>query len=604
MRRFPGSVSRRLLLAAVLAAGVIPAHGSVLPPQRSLRALGGRQVWLPICGRRGINGSAPWFDGTNTAVMDQQGCFAPSWGAVTAIRLVYAGFDMPQQGEVDRPVTATVTASIFLPSANVNTVIGNTGVAAGATSLLFSATALGANSISQGQTISSSGGAIAAGTYVTSVANSFVPGAGNAPSSTVVGLSAGTTAPTANGQPFTFTGSITPVRFGGSRTLTIVPAHDVIASDPVPVEIAPGGLYFIRTAATFSGTGMQLMDYPGTGTRITGSVSEFDSRSTSLNDQTLTPVTLANAGGGYWGPVAVLGLVTPAAGQTLPGTVLILGDSIAAGTGDTADSLYYQGYIQRSLENAVPFVSAARGSTTAFGLAAHGDGQYALSVDTGVTDVLLEPGRNDVELFSIGAGQLESYIASIASRYVVAGKRVWCFTLPPSTQSNDGWTTLANQSWTVASNKTGGAATSAGSTTIGMASVANLAVGQAIAGPGIAAGTTVAAINAAALTVTASSATTAAIPAATTLLFGTATPGNSAAETQRQTYNTFLRANYSPLGCSGVIDDDSVFADTGGSYKWRVDLGAASIDGVHPSAVLHQAAVSAGIIRPAMFAPP
>jgi hypothetical protein len=45
-------------------------------------------------------------------------------------------------------------------------------------------------------------------------------------------------------------------------------------------------------------------------------------------------------------------------------------------------------------------------------------------------------------------------------------------------------------------------------------------------------------------------------------------------------------------------------ADLGGSYKWRVDLGAGSIDGVHPAAAVHTAVVNAGVITPAMFYAP
>lgn len=589
-----------LIIAAIAMLGASGGECGVLSQQRSLRALGGRQVWVPICGRRGVNGSAAWFDNANTAVMDQEGCFAPSWGTVTAVKLVYAAFDMPQQGEVDRPVTATLDAALFLPTANTNTVLAYTGVPSGSSSLLFSGTALGVNSISVGQTVGSAGGGIAAGTYVTSVSNSFVAGAGNVPSTTTVGLSQPTTAATANGQPFAFAGSLTPVKFGGNRTVTVQPAHDVLTSDPVSTEIAPGTLFFVRTSATFSGTGMQLMDYPGTGTRITGSVAEFDSRSTALNDQTMTPLNLANAGGGFWGPVAVLGLVAPSPGQVAPGSVLILGDSIAAGTGDAPDALFYQGYIQRSLDNNVPFVTAARGSTTAFSLAAHGDGQYALSVDTGITDVLLESGRNDIELFSVSAPQLQSYIAAIAARYGAAGKRVWCFTLPPSTQSNDGWTTLANQSWTVAADKTGAAAINPPATTLGMASVANVAVGQQVSGTGIAPGTVVAAVNAGAVTITLNTPIAAAIPPNTTLLFGS---NGSSAETQRLAYNATMRTSAAALGCTGLIDDDRVFADPQGSGKWRVDLGPASLDGVHPAAALHQAMVASQQINPQMFAP-
>jgi hypothetical protein len=579
-------------------AAAAPAAASVTTPQKSLRALLGRQVWVPICSRRGVNGSAAWFDGANTAVMDQVSCVAPSFGSVTALKVMYAAFDMPQQGEVDRPVTATGTASIYVPGTNTFTVFGNGSVPAGSTVLSFSATGLGSNAISVGQTVSSTGGGIAIGTYVVSVANSFAAGAGNTSLSTAVTLSAGTTAATASGQPFLFSGGFAPVKFGGHRQFVVEPGHDVVTSDATGVELSPGQQFFVRNAVTFSGIGLQLMDYPGTGSRLAG---EFDARGTTLNDQTMTPASLANTGGGFWCPVAILGLVTPSAGQIAPGAVLVLGDSIAAGTGDTADALGLQGYIQRSLENATPFITAARGSTTAFGLAAHGDGQYALSVDSGITDVLLEDGRNDISSFQSSDIALRASIAQIAGRYAAAGKRVWCFTIPPTTQSNDGWTTLANQSWTVAVDSTGSSTLPAGSVTLAMQSVANVAVGQTISGVGIGAGTVVASVAGSSIGL--SVATTAAIAAGSKLSFGSGSALASPSEGYRLAFNGFLRTQYALLGCSGVIDDDSVFADLGGSGKWRVDLGSASADGVHPSPALHQAAVNAGLITGSKFLP-
>ena len=135
-----------------------------------------------------------------------------------------------------------------------------------------------------------------------------------------------------------------------------------------------------------------------------------------------------------------------------------------------------------------------------------------------------------------------------------------------------------------------------------MASVSNLAVGQAISGSGIAPGTVITAVNGTSLSVSIPVAT--AIPAATKLSFGSGTAGSSAAETYRQSYNTYLRHQAAALGCAGVVDDDVVFADQGGSGKWRTDLGSASADGVHPSAALHQAAVAAGLLKPSMFPAP
>jgi len=173
------------------------------------------------------------------------------------------------------------------------------------------------------------------------------------------------------------------------------------------------------------------------------------------------------------------------------------------------------------------------------------------------------------------------------------------YSVPPTTQSNDGWISLANQSWTVAVANTGAGATSTGAVSVAMSSVANLLVGQTVSGTSVAGGTIITAI--AGNTLTLSAPIMAQIPAATKLSFGSLLASASTAETYRQSYNAALRRNYTAMGCAGIVDDDKVFADSGGSGKWRADLGQASLDGVHPSTALHQAAVSAGLITAARF---
>lgn len=585
------------------------AQATTVSPQRSLRALGGQPLWVPFCSRRGINGSAPWFDATSTAIMDQQACLSPSWGTVSAVRLVYAAFDMPQQGEVDRPFSVTGSAAVFVPGANNVTVIGGNGVAAGSTTLnAFPGSGLGANGISVGQLVTSSGGAIAAGAYVTNVVNSFTPGSGNVPVATSVTISAPTTAATANGQPFTFAGAFLPARFGGKRGFTIEPGHDVIVSDPMAVTLAPSSWFLVRTAANSAQAGLQLMDVPVSG-RITvnaggGAYTEYDNRGVTFNDQTMTPTALSNSGGGFWGPVALLAQINTTPGAAPPGAVLILGDSIAAGTGDNPDPNGFEGYIQRSLTNAVPFVTAARGSTTAFALAAHGDGQYSLAMQAGVTDVLLESGRNDIAQFGVSAVTLGSTIAQIATRYSSAGKRVWCFTIPPTTYSSDGWMTTTNQSFPAAAQSTSSAAAS-GNTTLQMAAVGGIVVGQTAnlnlsAAGAISPGTTVSAVNTATGVVTLSKALTGAISNGTRIYFGANAAAGSPIETQRLAYNASLRSGVLPSGCGVLADVDAVFS-ANSAGKWRTDLGQASVDGVHPSGVLHQAVIDSGLLAPAKF---
>jgi lysophospholipase L1-like esterase len=135
-------------------------------------------------------------------------------------------------------------------------------------------------------------------------------------------------------------------------------------------------------------------------------------------------------------------------------SVLILGDSIAAGTGDLIDTDGRMGFIQRSLTNAVPWVSLARGSTSAAQLAANPRGAYRLSIETGVTDVILEYCRNDLASGGSNAAQLVALLQSIAAPYLATGKRVWICTSLPTTSSTDGWTSDSGQTVVYSSQET------------------------------------------------------------------------------------------------------------------------------------------------------
>jgi hypothetical protein len=295
-------IVRGLLFVGALVSAGVSANGSVITPQKSLRALAGRSLWVPICSRRGVNGSAAYTDTINTAVMDQVLCTSPSWGSVTALKLVYAGFDLLQQGEEDRLVTATMTASVFQPANSQFAIASSAATTFPSSTLSFAGASFNSNALSIGQQITGTG--IPTGDYVTGI--SRIIGTSNSVTSVTITLSAPTTANTSSGQSFTFAGQITPVAFGGVRSLVFSPRHDVVTSDPVAVQVPAGGQFWIRTAASFSAPGIMLMDYPGTGSRVIANTvygityDEFDTRGTTLNDLTLTPTSGSNTGGGYW----------------------------------------------------------------------------------------------------------------------------------------------------------------------------------------------------------------------------------------------------------------------------------------------------------------
>ena len=576
------------------------------PPGRTRSQLGARQALVPIGFRgRGANGSAAYYDATSTTSMDQTAWWTQPGGQVTAIQLVYAAWDMPQSGEADRQVTASLTAALSFPTVPAITVSSSAAQAGGATVETFQGTLLGVNGISQGAAVTSSGGGIAAGTYVASAPLSSAAGAGNNPGTTTVNLSAATTAATAAGQPYTFTGSIVPVTWGGARTLTIAPRHGDYRSDFIACSPAAGSQFLVRNFASFSGAGLQLMDYPGvqsgTATRLGG---EFSARGTGQTDQTLNPSMLSNTGGGYFCPVAILALVTMPAGVAAPGAALLLGDSIDAGTGDNSDGTYgCMGYMQRSLAaRGTTFISVARGSTTAFAASVQERGQAALAIDSGITDVFLGFGRNDIEIGRLPATAVMSALATDAAPFLAARQRVWACTDPPTTYSNDGYLTAANQAFPVATASTTATATASGGTTLAMASVANLAVGQLVCPSGsgtgpISAGTTISSVGTASIVLSQPLAAT--LAASSPLCFGAASASASPVEVQRVARNASLLGSYTSYGYAGVVDLNGVASDATG--RWVVPsvngtVVAGTVDGVHPSPTVHQLAVAAGIV--------
>jgi hypothetical protein len=562
--------------------------GTIYPP--TLRQAGGRQLWLPIGFRgRGAPGSGGNYDSTSNSVVDQTSWQAPSFSAVKAVRLVYAGFDVTGLGEVDRGNTVTaLNASVYQPGRN-NALPLTVAAASGATTLGFTpsqgTTPFG--NIKAGQLVTATSG-IAANTYVVSSVTSYT--SANVPNGQTVTLSNPTTATLPVGTLVTFSGDITPAKFGGSRTGRLEPMHAALMSDPMPVAIPAGAQFFVRTFAQFSASGFQIADTPTPATGTTRLTGEFSMRGTGLVDQTLNPSTGSNTGGGYWTPVTVLGLLT----TTAP-AVLILGDSIAAGTGDGADANGRMGFIQKSLSNNTPWVSLARGSTTAGQAYQSGNvGFYAFAVETGITDVLMQWCRNDIFIAASSALYLRQILTTLAAPFVAAGQRVWAFTCLPYTTSSDGWVSAASQSFAGGTLVSLAAPASAGATTLSVTSTSGVAVGQAVSAPGVTGSNAVAAVGGG--TITLASGLTSSMALGSQFVCSTL-------EQNRLAYNADIRANFASYGFAGLVDAAVVVEDPANAGKWATASGiATTADGIHPNPAGHAALIASNAVRGAMFA--
>jgi lysophospholipase L1-like esterase len=426
----------------------------VIPPARSRRNAGAAPVWLPIGFRgRSLPGSGGGADAMNNSINEFTVWQAPSWGSVIAIKLVYPGFDFTNCGIIDKGVTGTVSASLWQPTQGTfSWTVGSAGAASGATSIPL---ALGAatpcNIVTAGMMVSNGASTtgIPAGTCVTGVAPVYNTSTGNLTSLNVL-INQPTTAALTSTSNLTFAGLCTQATWGQARTFALFPRRDFYVSDSIPCCLATGSFFGVRTYASFTATAgsagtLGLADCPSAAARLAiGSYTEWSTRSTGLADATMAPIGQgANNGAGFaLPPVMILGLVADTAPH---GAVVVVGDSIAHGFGDTTpDSGGRFGYIQRALANNVPWVGFTRGSTTALQMNYDTRPIQRLVELSSATDVILEYCRNDI-FSGISPSNVVVYLQNIAAPLLGAGCRVWICTSPPWTSSTDSWATTGNQ---------------------------------------------------------------------------------------------------------------------------------------------------------------
>lgn len=566
--------------------------------------------WVPVCGRGRPIGSGSW-DNTDTFVFDSSACTIPNTFGVKALRLSYMGSDISNVGEIPRQATFTGDAAIAIPSTSFSAIVVGT-VASGSTSLNVQvAQGSSGNGVDVGLGIV--GTNIAPGSWITSVLP--VVSSSNVVTLTLTfSNSAGTTSTMGSltaGQVLTITGRSYKATWGDAQTISIVPARHFYDSDPIGAALLPLTQFFVRGSWTVSASGFYVGDYPSPSSGSTRLTGEGSQRSTSsLTDHTMDTYVPSNSGGGFFSPWTVLGQVT----QPMP-SLLLVGDSICAGTGDAADSYGHMGYLERSLGQLVPWASLCRGSTSALQLSVNLQLIQQAAAEISATDVLLEYGRNDINASGNPqtASATETSLETIASPLVAAGYRVWVFTVPPTTDSTDGWTTANGQFLQQQASATT-AATSAGTSgsaiTLALTSTSGIQGGEFVGYQNatssiIPDGTTVTAVNSSTSLTIAPPANSivGAIPMGTTLGFGTRSVSSSGTpvEYQREQYNTWCRSSAKAWGFAGCIDDDTSLEDPMNIGLWRSDLGSASLEGIHPSAALHSAIVAAGIITPALF---
>ena len=364
----------------------------------------------------------------------------------------------------------------------------------------------------------------------------------------------------------TVTTNLFPLKFSGADQRAVA-AGDGAWSDWAAVNIPAGAAYRIRTDREHTGTGgttyNQLNNILISSATTPGKRDHATSGTdTAVHKSRGDGGTYADFGGttNTWTATCVQGV------PIVPGTrsVLLVGDSITRGSGDTKASAPLQqgdwlagtspaapyvnlgnvGWAETSLADAYPWFSTAvpgkQVVSSSFNEANLG-AQLDVIKDSPPTHCVLALGVNDLMQGRTPAqvlADLASAVAVIKARWPSC--KVYVCTITPVTNTTDAYATTANQTFT----------------------------GTPPAG-------------------------------------GTVTWGNfngTDDTTGRRLLNANMRAGL-VTGADGFIDVAAAVQDAADPRKWRVDLGQPTVDGVHPQAVLHRQTAAAanlpGVVAPA-----
>ncbi|MHA4816164.1 SGNH/GDSL hydrolase family protein [Streptomyces aculeolatus] len=222
-----------------------------------------------------------------------------------------------------------------------------------------------------------------------------------------------------------------PVTFGARPAAILAPGATVL-SDPVDVALARSERFATCTAVTV-GPGER---YP------LGSQTDPDlAEGSAPGDRTRGRAVEPRLGYGYAPWLILAEDPTPSRAE-----IVVVGDSNAAGFGDRRGELEHHGWVRRALDEDVDHISIAMSGATALRAASVHDMQLRLS--------LLRWSRPAFALTALGTNDLRGGLASAGLRaallshwkvLIERGMSVFACTIPPSTNSADGWRTTTGQ---------------------------------------------------------------------------------------------------------------------------------------------------------------
>lgn len=254
-------------------------------------------------------------------------------------------------------------------------------------------------------------------------------------------------------------GAITPVTFSGARLKLVNAATDWVYSDWTHVVVPKGTNIWIRTFcnriassgySSHGETGLISSDqtyWPDMG-RIRGVVGGTGegvswTGSTGVNpftyDLTDSGTISASDNEGYW-PV----MVQAYSDIDYTKSAAIVGDSISAGSQDSAYDGFIGGFVARALHtNKIAYVNLALGGAKASQWPSTASMRTNLVNDNRVA--IVELGTNDILTDGTDVDTTKARLLAAWTDLKNRGLRVFACTILPRATSTDGWMTTANQ---------------------------------------------------------------------------------------------------------------------------------------------------------------
>lgn len=234
-------------------------------------------------------------------------------------------------------------------------------------------------------------------------------------------------------------GSVKPILFAGVRTASVASGAQVV-SDSLNIVIPRGSVFYVRTFVSVTGGNKWVA------TGITNNSTWGEGLTASVDTVDAGGAMVTTGDGNYLiAPIVIMStsIDTP--------SVIIYGDSIAAGSGEGPPFIGNRGYLMRGLNRgldsgSIPFANVAYPGESIQGFVGGGAGALRKALPSSVTfrDAIVAYGTNDI-VAGRTALQIEADLTTLYTLLAGYGCRVWGVTLLPRTTSTDGWATTGNQ---------------------------------------------------------------------------------------------------------------------------------------------------------------